>query len=325
MNILAFIPMHLYSLFIYGEVLSVCGSVASIYFWMKANKKENGKGKLFGYFVLTGICMMLAYIVRPSVAIIWIAMAIIQLLLFFKNKKLLPVILTAVVLILSTAGQKLVLVSIEWGTGVKLNNALPNELILAMGLQGDVESGEKPGGFNAYPTVTFAKNQYDREASIQEGNQYIRERLTEWVQDPGAAILFFKIKLLNQWNEPSYSVFTVTRFMDEPREWVSNMYYGRGNEILYAFLNQYQALFYLAVLIYMVILFKGSNELNYLPGLVAIGGFLFSAIWEAKSRYVLPYMVILIPYFAGGISLFYDKLVGLWKKYQPIKYIRTKR
>lgn len=321
---LAFIPLHLYSLFIYGEVLSAFGSMAGIYFWIKANKKENGKGKLFGYFALTGLFMTVAYFARLSVIIVCIAMFIIQLLIFFKNRKLLPVILAAAVLALPVAGQKMVLTSIEWQTGVKFDHTVPIELRLAMGLQGDVANGQAPGAYNSYPIATFSENQYDREISIQEGNQYIQERLAEWIQNPGDALLFFKTKLLNQWNEPSYSAFTVTRFMDEPKEWISSMYYGRVNEMLYALLNQYQAVFYLAVFIYMVMLFRGSNEIAYLPGLVAIGGFLFSAIWEAKSRYILPYIVILIPCFAGGMVIFYDKLAGLWKKYQPLKYIKTK-
>ena len=115
---------------------------------------------------------------------------------------------------------------------------------------------------------------------------------------------FFRIKLLNQWNEPSYSAFTVTRFMEEPRDWVLAMYEGTGNEILYSFLNQYQAVYYLCVTVCFLLLIRiGKRRApQYLPGLSGIGGFLFIAIWEAKSRYVLPYVVILLPYFAMGLA-----------------------
>ena len=50
-----------------------------------------------------------------------------------------------------------------------------------------------------------------------------------------------------------------------------------------------------------------------LPAITILGGFLFSIIWEAKSRYVLPYYVLMIVYAAYGIYCIHqmvERLIG---------------
>ena len=178
-----------------------------------------------------------------------------------------------------------------------------------------------PGQYNAYNWSTFSDCGFDREISSEVGRNYILGRVKEWIENPGQMILFFKTKLLNQWNEPSYGAFTVTRFMNEPEKWVTTLYYGDTYEMLYNTLDCLQSTVYILVLIYFVYLLIGKvskNEegertgvihpANYLPGLVIIGGILFSAIWEAKSRYVYPYMVIAMPYMAGVAALLADQI-----------------
>lgn len=323
---LLFVPMYLYTLFMYGETISVCGTVLAILFWTISNRStqlfvegqiETGvKLKKYVCWICCAVALSISYIARPSVIIVWIAMFIIQVLIFFKNKKVVPLIMILVVLLIPLAGQKAILSSIENKTGVQFEYAMPNELLVAMGLQGDVAAGEVPGQYNAYTWSTFSECGFDREISSEVGRDYILGRVKEWIENPGQMILFFKTKLLNQWNEPSFGVFTVTRFMNEPKRWVTNLYYGDTYEMLYNTLDRLQSTVYILVLIYFVYLLIGKvsknaegericviQPANYLPGLVIIGGILFSAIWEAKSRYVYPYMVIAMPYMAGVAAL----------------------
>ncbi len=57
-----------------------------------------------------------------------------------------------------------------------------------------------------------------------------------------------------------------------------------------------------------------SNELILLLT-IFIGGFLFHTIWEAKSRYIIPYIVVLIP--LAGIEINKIKLIN--KKGKEVK------
>ena len=47
-----------------------------------------------------------------------------------------------------------------------------------------------------------------------------------------------------------------------------------------------------------------------------IGGFMFSVLWEAKSRYVLPYMIFSLPLAAGGVYWLqeYIKSISKYRK-----------
>ena len=48
--------------------------------------------------------------------------------------------------------------------------------------------------------------------------------------------------------------------------------------------------------------------------LVILGGFAFHTFWEAKSQYIFPYFVILLPYGAAGISDIVDTMLREWKR-----------
>lgn len=159
-----------------------------------------------------------------------------------------------------------------------------------------------PGAYNAYTWVTFSEHDFNPETSREAARRYLQDRLAEWIGNPWKAVLFFKAKLLNQWNEPSYGAFSATRFMEEPKDWIVKMYYGKGNDFLYGGLNLVQSVIYLSVFVYFLsLLFAREKTMCYLPGLILVGGILFSAIWEAKSRYIYPYIVVALPYTSKGI------------------------
>ena len=49
--------------------------------------------------------------------------------------------------------------------------------------------------------------------------------------------------------------------------------------------------------------------MEYLPGVILIGEFCFSMIWEANSRYVYPYAVLMIPFAACSLAYAGDLLL----------------
>lgn len=78
-------------------------------------------------------------------------------------------------------------------------------------------------------------------------------------------------------------------------------YSDRGYQIFYEIMNQLQNVIYIGVLFYYIYLAKHKRqEWEYFLGLVLIGEVLFSLLWEAKSRYVFPYIVIALPAAAMG-------------------------
>lgn len=55
--------------------------------------------------------------------------------------------------------------------------------------------------------------------------------------------------------------------------------------------------------------------MQLLVAITFIGGFLFSLLWEAKSRYNLPYMVLMIPCSAAAVSMLADAIVSVISSY----------
>ena len=49
------------------------------------------------------------------------------------------------------------------------------------------------------------------------------------------------------------------------------------------------------------------NKEYILLDLVFLGGFLFHIMWETKSRYIIPYIIILIPISVIGIDVIINK------------------
>lgn len=89
--------------------------------------------------------------------------------------------------------------------------------------------------------------------------------------------------------------------MTTSSKWMKAFYSDRGYQIFYEIMNQLQNVIYIGVLFYYIYLAKHKRqEKEYFLGLVLIGEVLFSLLWEAKSRYVFPYIVIALPAAAMG-------------------------
>lgn len=128
-------------------------------------------------------------------------------------------------------------------------------------------------------------------------------------------IRYLNRKVLNQWNEASYSAFCMTALQQEPEEWVNELYLGEAGDKWYDFLNMYQGMAYAMLLIYFVMLFKGRGHIFiFLPAIFLVGEFCFSMIWEAKSRYVYPYIVMALPCVAWSLSCCAGKMTEGIKK-----------
>ena len=92
---------------------------------------------------------------------------------------------------------------------------------------------------------------------------------------------------------------------------MEKLYYGSWQQHYRDYTNRYLTVLYLGVVVYCVAALTRKNDILQCLMLIGVfGGFLFSILWEAKSRYVLPYIVLLIPYMALGISAAQNCLGG---------------
>lgn len=311
-----FLPMYIYALFVYGEAIGVCGAVLAVYFFILCNREKEQPGwQAVLYWTGMALSLWTAYIMRPALAIVWIAAVIIEFLVCLRKKKWLPMLCVLLVLGCVLGGQRLYNYSIVKNTGISLDGGAPAILWIAMGMQGEEEISKDPGGYNGYNWSTFTGCEYDAGAAAEQAKADIGRRLEEWRAHPGRMLRFYKNKTLNQWAEPSYSAYSSTRMMSEPADWVIDHWYNEEHAFAYDRLNNYQSAAYLLLLIYFIhMAFVKTEERVYFPGLILIGGFLFSLIWEAQSRYTYPYIVFTLPCMAAGMKYCLDDAGKVLKK-----------
>lgn len=282
-----FIPMYIYALYIYGETIGVCCAMTAVWCFLKYNNCESVKG-IIGYGILGAIAVTGFYQVRVALTIVWIAMLLIQVMTVLVKRKPLPLVMTVCMLLIAIGISGITQSVTEYRAGgVSLDNRMPTVLWVAMGLQENPDSIKGPGSYNAYNWSVFSMTQMDAQASSDIAVEYIKSRLPELLANPAEGIAFFGRKTMNQWNEPSYACFIVTAFYSEMDDWVKNLYFAEGNRKCLQFLNEYHAVVYLAVLLgFIRLVFGERSPQEYLLGVILIGGYLFSMVWEASSRYI---------------------------------------
>ena len=127
----------------------------------------------------------------------------------------------------------------------------------------------------------------DPENIGEKYKEKVKERLTYFTKNIRYALNFYIMKIASMWTENTYAAV-------------------RSNgQDKYSFENIIEALtFYQKVLLILMcaiilkLIIRNKKNLSLeviLLITIFIGGFLFHILWEAKSRYILPYIVVLIP------------------------------
>ena len=187
-----------------------------------------------------------------------------------------------------------------------------------MGMQ---ESWNGAGAYNAYNNSTFwgeAGGDYERADEI--GKAYIRARWQDFKENPAMARAFYQAKIWEQWNEGSYgSLIMTAHFEAAPFAPAQELYGGKWQKPALDWMEYYLFIIYASALIYSVYgFFCIRNLRGTIFPMIVIGGMIFSLLWEAKARYVFPYVTLLLPTVAAGWHLCHrgvDKLVAkIWKR-----------
>ena len=320
---LTFLSLPMLSTFVYGDIPSLAFALLSVYYMMKfvdyLNNKDrnvniNNPGaivvkekmsKYLGvkYFTLATIFSMIAYMFRMN-SLIFVIATVIYLLfnLFTKitSKTAKENIINGVVIVLYA------LVSIVPAQIVNdyyinkydldKSKAYPNISYILMGMS---ESWRENGWYNEDIGEPALKNP---ETSKEEYADRIKDRLTYFSQDMGYTFRFYTMKLASMWAENTYSAVRLNLLNESEDDYLN---------VVKDPLTFYQkALLILTCVCVIIVLIQNRKNLSvnviYLL-LIFMGGFAFHIIWEAKSRYIIPYIVVLIPIASIEINKFIKK------------------
>lgn len=292
-----FVPMYFYVNYAYGDLsMAACG-VIGIWCMIKYCKV-----KQIRYAVCLTLILTLGYLARTNMLIVILAMVIVLFISGCNEKSWRMIICSFLIMLIPIVTQRTIISYYEHQADVIMVDGAPAVLHIAMGMQ---DTYEGPGYYNAYNLVTYVNSGKDADESANIAKTYISNRVEEMKMDIGYTKNFYVTKILQQWNEPSFSgELSTNHFSESPKAVVNSIYYGSLQEFLREFRNYYLFVLYAGALsgvIYKMISDKKEPLWKNIIYVILIGGFLFSIIWENKSRYVMPYVVMMISCSAYGL------------------------
>jgi len=184
-----------------------------------------------------------------------------------------------------------------------------------MGLQEPMENYRAAGWYNAYNDLTYMENHCDTTLCTQIALDSIKSRLDTFVRNPTYAVGFFGEKLITTWCEPTFQcIWSGPNIPLDSRTEIPilhDLYSGGISfQLLSSVMNIISVWIYLFTAMFIIwkiaVNKETLNAVELFSMLFFVGGFLFHLVWETKSQYVYPYVVMLIPLAANGIWLYYS-------------------
>ena len=143
-------------------------------------------------------------------------------------------------------------------------------------------------------------------AAKSEYPQRIKERITYFSQNIGYAFDFYVKKAASMWCENTYSA--ICQNLARQNDPVENL-----REPLEF---HQKTLLVLSCACSLLVLIQKRRDLSLeviFLITIFIGGFAFHMLWEAKSRYIIPYVVVLMPVASIYINKFKINTINNWE------------
>ena len=205
----------------------------------------------------------------------------------------------------------------EKKAGNTLSSGVTAMSYFAMGMQ---EASRGCGWYNGFNIDTYDAAGMDSALTNEISRQAVLERLAYFRGHPGYAVDFYARKHLSQWADGTYASRQATLATYGGRSgFFQEVYDGSLSSAYIEWGNAWQDVLYLGTLVFCVSTVhrkrkntatapQGSDtdslylSLYLYVGLIAVlGGFLFHILWEANSRYIFLYSLLLMPYCAAGV------------------------
>lgn len=306
-----FLPFFFYNHYVYGTLPMMLLDAAGFLCFVRYLRTRHA-----GFAAALAITVALAYVCKPNALIALVALCLCALLdvLSTHDKTLLAAVFFAV--ILSFGLNRLVVWQYVWRSGVPFEENVSLLTYLVMGIS---ESEGIPGWYNGYADYFF---NMDISAAEQKAIVWadLCKRLPQLLEDPSRTAAFFRTKILSQWLEPTYSVLRYGFRCDWSGHFngLAAMAFRESNalnRLLEAYMNVYQQALYLLSCLGLLSAWKQrSNPAMLILPLTVLGGFFYHTLFEAKSQYIYPYVMYLMPFAAQGLCM-----TGNWLKRLPVK------
>lgn len=303
------IPLLFYTSFVYGEIPSFAFFSIGLWSLLKFVKRDDtitSSWKIGRYAALSVVAFTCSVICRKNSIILVIAAILAVIFTWLKEKRhsllLLGFLYTVSCMTALPTIQKLY----EHRANNVLKSGVPAISYVAMGMQ---EASRGNGWYNGFNFYTYCETGMDTEITTTLSKKAITQRLEYFKQNPKYAATFYKDKFLSQWSDGTYACRQATLATFGGRiPFFEKLYSGSYSKYMISYCNTYQNIVYLGAFVFCIMAIKKKTRFAiqglplYLALIGVIGGFLFHMVWEANSRYIFAYGLLLLPYCAWGCS-----------------------
>lgn len=190
---------------------------------------------------------------------------------------------------------------------------------VAMGLNDTPLYNRVAGWYDAYVENVYNEYSGNSEKIEEASKKQITTRTEYMTEHPQYTFNFFKNKFLSTWTDSLFESIWSGPVIKMPVEGqkirgrlMSSIYEGKTlYKVVYYFSALLLAVIYVAVLIATLVQLFDKQEdslFSLIPIIYLSGGFIFHLVWETKSQYVYPYVYLIIPLAAVGISYVAERL-----------------
>ena len=312
------LPLFLFSTFVYGDVIGWAFGSGAIYCMIRFLKNDSWKSAVSAAFLLA-----VGMVIKSNISILLVAVVIAVILHVICNHryKLLTVILLMVVLAKVFTGA-VEAVYVQRAGLSEYPAGIPKVAWVAMSMQETDEGGYACGWYNSYNWVIYEQCDYDREATTIACVNNLKQSLGKFAHEQKYALNFFYKKFTSQWNAPTFQSMISnewsTRHTDRTAPLAHYFIFEGGRDILYGLMNIYHFFMLFCTSAYFLLCRDKWSLPKAYYALNIFGGFLFHMIWEAQSRYILGYFVLMLPLAACGC----ERLLAWIEKRIAVKVIK---
>ncbi len=327
----AHLPFIMYTSFVYGEIPSFAAVSIGIYCFLRmlSALSESHDKQAYIQCILALVFFTLSVQLRKNSLIIIIAVVIVSVFTWFKERKNLLLIFAVLCAICAVSILPIIQKTYELRADNTLKSGVTATSYFAMGMQ---ESSRGNGWYNGFNFNVYQETEMDAALTNEISRAAIEERLSYFKEHPGYAANFYLGKFLSQWADGTYACRQATLATFGGRQpFFTELYEGKYSERFIAYCNALQNIIYLGSFLFCLGICKKKIDSNikelplYLGFIAIFGGFLFHMIWEANSRYIFLYGMLLLPYAAAGICWGFSVISGFLGKNHCAGTISRKR
>ena len=303
-------PLIFYVAFVYGLLPGMFLTLIAYYYFIKYTKY-----KKWYTLVISALSINIAilFIGNNLIHMLAIFSAAIIYLIRVRDKKVIAFIISC--LFLMSASKSLIYNYYEIKSQKTIADGVPKITWIAMGMQ---EGDREAGWWNRFNYDIMPEEDYDAKRITEISKDSIKQRAEVFKKNPRYAVDFYQRKYENQFIEPTFQSLLVTapqrNFDNETKLekvkdfFIKQIYFDGTHDVISFIMKVFQVFVYVFSTIFAINIYKQKKEILTIIPVAFIGGTLFHMIWEAKSRYVFPYFVFLIPLAAYGLTIVRNKI-----------------